>query len=246
MAFTIDNLIIEITRRCNSNCAHCLRGPAQDIDITKETIEQLFVNNDIEYISCITFIGGEPTLNIQAINDFIDICEYRNIDVGSFYIVINGSLVPNELILTIARLYNFCSDNEISQIQVSESDFYYDQNQDEISKLEIFKIFSRKQTANNLHLIKEGNAIEWTNDYANGEGRTIDIDSENAALVEDPDEYNENRNISGDLYLNVEGNIIGCCDLSYISQDEHKLGNVKTDSLKNIIEKLDKKHNTGD
>ena len=156
----VDNLIIEVTRRCNLSCEHCLRGKAQNLDIKKGTIENFLVNSNVEYISSVTFTGGEPTLNIQAINDFIDICQVNNIDVGSFYIVVNGVTVPDEFILVAARLFAFCSDNEISQICVSESDFYYGQNEEEINKLELFKIFSKKTTSEAKYLIKEGNAIE--------------------------------------------------------------------------------------
>jgi len=58
----IDNLIIEITRKCNFTCDHCLRGEAQNKDIDHKVIDALLDNN-IEYISNITFTGGEPSLN---------------------------------------------------------------------------------------------------------------------------------------------------------------------------------------
>ncbi len=33
------SLILEVTRRCNMCCAHCLRGDAEDIDMEKETVD---------------------------------------------------------------------------------------------------------------------------------------------------------------------------------------------------------------
>ena len=59
---SIDNLIIEITRRCNMACAHCLRGDAQNIDIDPSYMLKLLRDNNIDYISMVTFTGGEPTL----------------------------------------------------------------------------------------------------------------------------------------------------------------------------------------
>ena len=35
------SLILEVTRRCNMCCAHCLRGEAENIDMQKETIDKV-------------------------------------------------------------------------------------------------------------------------------------------------------------------------------------------------------------
>ena len=53
----IYNLVLEVTRRCNMCCAHCLRGEAQNMDMQKETIDKLLDQTDS--ISMVTFSGGE-------------------------------------------------------------------------------------------------------------------------------------------------------------------------------------------
>jgi MoaA/NifB/PqqE/SkfB family radical SAM enzyme len=35
----IDNMIFEVTRRCNMRCRHCLRGKAEDLSMSKQTIQ---------------------------------------------------------------------------------------------------------------------------------------------------------------------------------------------------------------
>ena len=35
------NAIFEVTRRCNLSCEHCLRGDAQNLDMTKETVDKV-------------------------------------------------------------------------------------------------------------------------------------------------------------------------------------------------------------
>ena len=55
---SVNNLIIEITRKCNMNCEHCLRGNSQNIDVNFEHVEKLF--SQIDYISTLSFGGGEP------------------------------------------------------------------------------------------------------------------------------------------------------------------------------------------
>ena len=64
------HLAIEVTQRCNLNCDHCLRGCARNVNITKEIIDKTLDN--FEHISSITFTGGEPTLNPEAIIYTID------------------------------------------------------------------------------------------------------------------------------------------------------------------------------
>ena len=59
------NLIFEVTRRCNLCCEHCLRGEAQNMDMTKETVDKVL--DRVESISSLTLSGGEPTLNIPII-----------------------------------------------------------------------------------------------------------------------------------------------------------------------------------
>lgn len=61
MKMKVCNLILEVTRRCNMNCAHCLRGDAQNMDADPALIPKIF--DGIDDIDTITFTGGEPALN---------------------------------------------------------------------------------------------------------------------------------------------------------------------------------------
>lgn len=65
----VENLCLEVTRRCNMGCAHCLRGNAEDLDMSHETIEQVL--GQVDVIGQVTFTGGEPSLNVDAIGTFL-------------------------------------------------------------------------------------------------------------------------------------------------------------------------------
>lgn len=126
MKLTVDNLVIEVTRRCNMACAHCMRGDAQNKDMTREIIDRVFEN--IASVGIITFTGGEPTLNIDIIQYALDICRKKAIDVFSFYIVTNGKIVPEEFLVTCLRWHAYtlkCSgDENYSGIALSKDQFH--------------------------------------------------------------------------------------------------------------------------
>lgn len=48
------NLVLEVTRRCNIRCGHCLRGDVLNLDMPNELIERLLSMTDT--IGSVTFI----------------------------------------------------------------------------------------------------------------------------------------------------------------------------------------------
>ena len=67
--YKFSRLDIEITRKCNRRCAHCMRGEAQELTITEEIIDCIFDSvADVQYI---VFTGGEPLLEIEKMIYFI-------------------------------------------------------------------------------------------------------------------------------------------------------------------------------
>lgn len=79
---------IEVTRRCQLKCAHCIRGDAQNIDISNETIDILLDNTAM--FGEVLFTGGEPTLNIEGMRYFLEQLKQRKIPLIYLNIVTNG------------------------------------------------------------------------------------------------------------------------------------------------------------
>lgn len=38
----VDSLILEITRRCNMKCLHCLRGESENLDMSIKMVDAVF------------------------------------------------------------------------------------------------------------------------------------------------------------------------------------------------------------
>ena len=247
MNINVDNLILEVTRKCNMQCAHCLRGKCQNIDMTKDIVDKTFEN--INSIRCITFSGGEPFLNIEIIKYILEVVKEKNISIDSFYIVTNGKEFKYENIEVLNQLYEYI----ISQ-QFDSSDELYptdkiilneimnyggicvsrDEYHEPIPILNYLKYRSLgyyledKEHPSHMSLINEGFAKE------NGIG-TIEKSYSEIDVEED---LNNDLCVYEILYINAKGDVLGDCDASYESQDSLSVGNLKENSLISILREL--------
>lgn len=96
------NLMLEITRKCNLECAHCMRGEAQNIDMPDKILETVF--NQVEQIYHLSLTGGEPFLAPQTIEKMVDTIIENNIYLWRCTTVENGTILDNRGIRCINAL----------------------------------------------------------------------------------------------------------------------------------------------
>lgn len=96
---TFEVLTIETTRRCNMKCAHCLRGDAQDVDINYQHIDDLL--DQTEVIGHLEITGGEPTLNLDALEYILNGLCKRGIPLFEFALFTNGLMYSERFISLI-------------------------------------------------------------------------------------------------------------------------------------------------
>lgn len=92
MVISIDLVYLELTRRCNMQCPHCMRGPAQNIDLSEEDIDTFFDKFRNIVIQRLTLGGGEPTLKPDLIVYVIDKIINEKIMVGKLEMITNGQI----------------------------------------------------------------------------------------------------------------------------------------------------------
>lgn len=202
----IENLIIEVTRRCNMSCSHCLRGDAENIDINVKYIDNLF--SKIDRIGIITFTGGEPSIVPQKIREVLEIAQKYDIEIGSFYIVTNCKEISKDFLVVLIDLYVYCEYKEYCMLQYSNDKFHDDIDINNIEKIKAFSFTSPKDSDNHPlaveNLLNQGRAFyEW------GAWKQVRISKIDIS----------DNEIEGRIYLNCEGNLIEPCDLSYDNQD---------------------------
>jgi len=221
------NLVVEVTRRCNMECRHCLRGPAEPRDMGFEMIDSIL---DQVTFSSIAFTGGEPSLASNVIKYFVDRIIYRKIDVDGFYIVTNAKVYSEEMVDSLISLYGHMVmirtlEDAYCGLAVSEDPFHEQCDMVAQSKYKAL-VFYRPYDKVNIegeHLIEEGNAIEW------GLGDSMAQDQYSMNTFTD-------QEVNVDvLYISAIGDVMFGCDYSYESQKEQSVGNMNDEPIFDIV-----------
>lgn len=249
----IRNLILEVTRKCNMNCKHCLRGPGQNLIMSKELVNKLF--EEVKEVDTITFSGGEPFLNLDIIEYVLEVIKERNVYVGGFYIVTNGKHYESRQIEVCNKWMDYILSNNIGKDEIVNRNINYD--------LEEIMGYSGLSVSLDVYHeeIPLANYIRYRmlpyyndqKEYSDKQGINVRAEG-NAALYNIGSFYNlspelyiiadamddekeglclENIEIET-LYVSSNGNITGDCDMSYEHIDELAVGNILKEKLYDI------------
>lgn len=116
---TLNGLSIFLTHRCNMACPHCLRGAAEDTDISPDTIDALL--EQTEMIDTLSLTGGEPLLAVETIKYIAYGLAKRGIMLFRLQIVTNG-FEYNEQFVEAIKMFRQIID--ISRREGCEDDTY--------------------------------------------------------------------------------------------------------------------------
>lgn len=102
----MDTLAFEVTRKCLQECKFCMRGKAQNIDMSKEVVDALFFNSNYQItdIDTLFFSGGEPLLNPSIIEYIIDIIIQTDIYVDKCNLGTSGLIFEQRAIDAFDKL----------------------------------------------------------------------------------------------------------------------------------------------
>lgn len=229
------NILIEVTRQCNLKCDHCLRGEPENKTIKKRHVELLF--SQLKEIHLLTLTGGEPALCPSKIEMILSVAKKYEVDIQNFYIATNGTITSDSFILSLIKLWLYCSENEISGVDISNDNFHnmdlIERNLKKFQTLSFvkYKYFPRqngfyydtcpepnkfpdyiyKMENEPDRILAQGRGVDW------GDQKVTTTTWDN--FLEEPDD--------AEFYLNCNGDIILGCDWSYEEQEEHKLCHVQ-------------------
>ncbi len=227
MSVVYSSLVLEVTRRCNMQCEHCLRGEAQSMNMSDKVIHSLM--SRVDHIPHVTFSGGEPTLNVHAIRKFYEYMRWRNVEVGSFYVVTNGKIASRSLVSVLNDMYDLCTDRDEEMCRLAVSQDYYHERYDPKTGLKRLPSIYQdlpyyrpedKKDINPKYIINEGRA------YWNGIGM-VNREAEGWEVSYCAGEFY----IQNTIYISANGNINLGCDFSFDRCDEEAIGNILDDKM---------------
>ncbi|WP_373135430.1 radical SAM protein [Phocaeicola plebeius] len=206
----IRNFSIEVTRRCNMACSHCMRGNAMALDISHSYIRNIL--NRVRGVHNINITGGEPSLNVKAMRYLLSCLKRRGIPVDRFYIVTNGSLssISSDFIETCCALYDYqtekVEDTGRHMLELSDDRFHNSAEREKvITCLSGLSFFGMRGQSEHMFLFKEGRC-------------TVGFDNPVYPIYMDGDGV-----VHGDVYLNAKGMVCSNGDMSYQRQESNFL-----------------------
>lgn len=233
--YAFDGLYLELTRRCNLRCAHCLCGAPENTTISKEIIDEFL--SQVTAIKHLMIGGGEPLLELDTFEYLLDALERHSVPVFILGLVHNGTICDKRVMKIIN---GYLARNPHSQfgLEISNDVFH---NQEQSKKcLEFYRELAGERCYVKLH-----GDIDWLHHAGRAWGKrsvmNIPVIGSNDTAFRPHRLKMEYNRIFCSIYLSANGNFGFQCDTSFAEHDKLALGNITKESLKNI---LDRNHRT--
>lgn len=246
--YRLNGLNVEITRRCNKRCAHCVRGDAQDISMSEGIIDRIF--DDVADVQRIILGNGEALLEIERIEYFVSKLIDSDWSTSLIEVTTNGTILDDRIV-TIFE--SFCRSGSLRHagIRISNDHFH---DKDEYEKAwEFYKPLVDKA---NYQLLSEGVLGGIKLDYVLPPGNRIsNLSYSGRAIdyVDNTDEFIHGKNVNYPhdyphqikvvdgtipclLTISSNGNATYDESISYQKMDELAIGNIGEQSLTEIID----------
>ena len=229
---------IELSRRCNLECVHCMRGESQNSTITRELLDKFF--DEVKSANMLVISGVEPFMCYDDIKALIETIKSKHVLVSKVLIVTNGTIYDE-------RIYKLLESNfEQIEINISADDYHLDSiirryssktksNNPRLHPINLDEVFDNIELHKNSPYFK---SIYGLTKYLIDTGRAVNLDVPKKsfdALGYFYTDINEKFIIAGpQIYLDAEGYITDG-NSEYASRDKISIGNIKENSVSEML-----------
>jgi hypothetical protein len=216
-------LYVELTRRCNLQCAHCFYGKAEDALMSASTLELVF--QAFNSVECLVAGGGEPFLNFNGVRRMAQKVVEGVINADTFFIATNGCCenIDNDDVIALLKTLAESTKTDFI-LKVSNTPYHRQaRSQEEELRFQSFKerlkinaisYFELQEDEEFIYagLAAENNLQPANNQLALGNSHTI------AA----------NARRDGVFRVTCEGNIIAGCGHSYADNKRYMINSLNS------------------
>lgn len=103
--YALKNVVFELTRRCNLSCGHCLKGDAQNVDMSDEVMDAFF--GKVGAICHLSLGSGEIGLVPERIEKLTEMLNKHQTFVKQVYLYTNATAVSDRFIDALKSLEQY-------------------------------------------------------------------------------------------------------------------------------------------
>ncbi len=227
MLLEFKHLLLEVTRKCNMACAHCMRGTAEETDMDYAVIDRIF--QDTRHIGHLCLTGGEPSLAPYVIQEILYRARRWKCRIDSFFCATNAKVYSPEFADVLAELYFYCTDKEHCTLTVTTDQFHEPADPEALTQyrqLPFYRPVYEHSRIAPYSVLDEGRAKR------NGIGQS-EIPIKGCIY-----QYALSglRIVCDDtVYINAKGDVLLNADLSYKNQTELRIGKLDENDLPHIL-----------
>lgn len=209
-------LMLEMTRKCRSNCLHCMRGDSQPREMTQEVMTRMFKDEGIESYDEIILSGGEPLLALEPLKNLVEAVEKFRPKIDHFRVITSLNVEVEEAKEArelLDKLFLLTESPDLNVVFLSHTEFHPP------VKDEIRKLFEERTYFNaieaNLHSNFPTGDLQVACGRAQGRERFVNPTYFDSFAV------NSMGNVVfGLIYVSYDGRLFTSCNLSYELMDK--------------------------
>ncbi len=231
-------LSVEITRKCNMKCAHCLRGDAQNKTISKEVIDSLL--DQINSIGQLTLTGGEPFLEPEMIEYLFTGIIKRKIPILEVGCMTNGSIKSaalahsfNKMAVYIAKVNPFKDDKEkfsrLVQFKMSKDPYHDKIDQD--SFIDFYRHYANEHVCVD---VRDGTGLVLTN---TGRAESLKVQKRYRVTPYRVNVDDKTGSVGTSITIGYDGAFSVGGMKSYAQLDSNNYGNIMVTPMSDLIAK---------
>lgn len=240
-------LAIEVTRRCNMQCSHCMRGPAENHTISKEVIDRLF--EEVSVVARLLLTGGEPFLEPEMMDYIFDAIIKRKIPIEKIDVVTNGTIRDKRIAESFNKIGKYVADNwsktltkkHMRQIvTISISNDSYHMKEDITETLKFYRgllndncIILKKNQKDINEVLCLGNAADDSFVLDAGKKYLYKITPYRVLFFNDDD--GTPLAIDTMIQIGYDGKILIGEDSSYLQQDKNNYGSILQKHISTLL-----------